>query len=571
MQRDRRMWWALAACGALVLGAIVWNAHVKQREAAASVFFAAVLRQEHIRERIVVDEVAYTVSDGEVTREDHKTTTARETFDALRIAYALMLAQRSPLLAVPGTDPEKLDQAVTLLAKVALELASIQKDNPGKEAVESSLYPIDFLRSLASLERARRTFIQTGSDADESRYEDAAKITVHMFEKDLRLHKAAFTHIVPQDAVAYHVFGGTMTRETLINSMDALMRGIQGTSAALEKQRVCISGTVDACDTSRLKLRVPALTPVLPSDTDSPNATVFMQEMRSSYARATGNTSYVTGPVFKLVSSACMDNFDTPLLFVVQDRRKGVDATITLEFVGDILFVPTASYKDIPYYRYFADNHVPYAYFPIWEHYKCPEIALDTARVFWTGTIRDAAQAERFSQYAIGSDAATLRVLEARLAYPPLGIVRESDAREYIARALHALSQGSDTPPRIMQTLQDISLANEYGTTRFEQFIRRLTRDEEANIGLMRANVPVALGAEYLFYIRSGFFSLFLGTNPSVAGVQRPPVDSTKPSSEIPFVRYTILSVNVPQAELVRDMAFFFETHRKAKRRIPVE
>ncbi len=546
----------------LAVSAAALDAERTKTQKAASLFFSTALEEQHISATVVVSGISYSVKDGDVESAGGSVA-GKERFDALRTAYALALAQRSPLLAVPGTDPEKLDRAVTALADVASSLAEIQKNRSNKDAVRSSLYPIDFLRSLAKLERLRETFISTGADVDEALYRQAAKEAVYAFKKDLLLHKAAFTRIVPEEAVAYQVFEGTMTRESLVRSMDALLRGIRETAATLDKQSACISGSVSACDSSRLALPGPATTPATP-DAAVKNTYPFLDEIRSSYSRSMENPAYLKKPVFELMDSVCMNNFDAPFLFFLRTKKKSADGIVTPEFMGDILFVPAAPYKDMPFYRYFGENKIAYVYFPLWEHYKCPEIALDTARIFGTKAVLDAAQTERFSEYAEGPDAATLRELETRLINPSAGIVRERDARAYVDGALRVLSAKQNVPPRIIEALLDLSLAHQYGTTSFDQFINKIAGDELANIGLLRTNVPVELEAKYLFYVRSGFFSLFQGTNRSITGVQPPPVERAGSTSGSPFVRYTVLRKTIPQAELVRDMTFFFVMHRKA-------
>jgi hypothetical protein len=148
------------------------------------------------------------------------------------------------------------------------------------------------------------------------------------------------------------------------------------------------------------------------------------------------------------------------------------------------------------------------------------------------------------------------------------GTLDEAEAIRYVAAA-------SDLFPGTAATgtanrYRDATLAFIDNSSRFDLFIKRVVDDESANLGLERADVPVEMSAQYLFYVRSGFFGLFMGGNPSVAGMQRPPVLSGDPGKR-PFVSYSSLRARLSADELERNMAFFFGIHRGVHKRGLVE
>src|SRR3989344_740375 len=55
--------------------------------------------------------------------------------------------------------------------------------------VRESLYPLNFLRELAALERARQEFLVGGSDASAKIYEQQLSVAVAAYKKDLAAYK----------------------------------------------------------------------------------------------------------------------------------------------------------------------------------------------------------------------------------------------------------------------------------------------------------------------------------------------------------------------------------------------
>lgn len=529
----------------------------REKERQAVTFFSSAFKSQGVVTSATVRGKSYDISQGDVISSG-KPVPAHEAYKALRIAYARELARQSPFLALPATNPDEVDMVTRELERVANKLADVQKTTPKKRDVRDALYPTAFLHAAASLERARQAFVGSGSDGDGERYQDAMGATIAAFKQDLARHRAAFLRNVPVNAAYYQVFGGTMTRESILASMDRLSRGIEHTEERVAARQRCLAGSVTSCDGADLVMQgieVPAVN-------HRSIAAAHLHDILSLYTAATGKP-YTDGPVYELSASACTANLDAPPLFSMIVRAKD-DNTLGPEFVGDILFTPSATYDQTPFFRYYLDNNVQYVFFPVMEFYKCENMLDDFSRVFHMSFVQNAAATYRFSQYAPPSLSEKMRALESAIAPGPEKVIQESDTLEYVALSMRVVQEKPDVPPAARNILFDLALATQTKTAGFENFIRRVVQDQAQDVGLMRNKIPVEIGADYLFYVRSGLYSFLQGSSASLTGKQSVQSGDAAESKRWPFVTYTELQREVPRQQIEHDMKFFITTHRNA-------
>ena len=149
------------------------------QKAVAAQYFAAVLRTLNISETVMVGHITYQVEHGTIRAMNGRPIAPADSFDVLRTAYALSLARRAPILDLAGTDPDALSTSTKQLARVQAQLADLQKTSQAHAAVGTALYPIRFLELLSTLEKARLTFINTGSSTLDSAYQTALTRTLN--------------------------------------------------------------------------------------------------------------------------------------------------------------------------------------------------------------------------------------------------------------------------------------------------------------------------------------------------------------------------------------------------------
>lgn len=550
----------------IVLPVCVWCSRGLHADVRPQIdFFSAALKKHSAVEQVWVHDKLFTVIDGNVTSGGNAVS-PRDTFDALRLTYAVTMARRQPLFVIPEVNPYDLDKTTDELAATRERLASIQQNWSDARSVRNDLYPIDFLRALAARERARLQFIASGSDTDELAYARSRNDVVKTYIHDLDAFEDSFKRIVPQNAATYQVFEGAVTHDSILASIARMRAGFAENNALLEKRDRCIAGEISFCN-PEAELNVP-----LPSIATSSTRIVsplIADEISSALDAATGKSGYLEGQKIELTNSVCLKQMNIDPVFTLVERDQSARTELGPEFVGDAMFIPSARYPSIPYYKFYGDKQVRYVYFPIFETYKCPELVTDISGVIHSSLVRQASLSIQFSRYANGSRDNELRKGEHNLA--TLLRIRQSDALTYVRDVI--LSQGLQrrVPRDDMNRAYDLALAANNATAGLTQFIRRTLKDEAANLGLLQEGVPVEMDAEYLFYVRSGYFSLFQATNPSVSGMQTPPVDPTQESNEAPFLLYSDLRETVSKTELARDIGVFFQLHKTASLSVPTQ
>ena len=134
----------------------------------------------------------------------------------------LIQARTVPVFDLTGTDPERLRRAVQSLAEARDMLEQIQK-TPEEAHLVRTLYPIDFLFSLSSLEEARQKFIRSGSKEDGEYYRAQFALAIAEGEKDLKNFTASFTAAtVAYKDVRSPTLGGILLRTHMLEVLDIL-------------------------------------------------------------------------------------------------------------------------------------------------------------------------------------------------------------------------------------------------------------------------------------------------------------------------------------------------------------
>lgn len=326
---------ALALCAAWIL---VLYAEI--------LFFSAALSR--VPERSVsIDGFVYTVAHGRVSGErgvpDRKTKER-----ALRLAYSAETAARSPLLALPGTDPDSLLYAVSGLSELSRSLASLQKRARDKAFVEHTLYPIAFLEAAAEAERAREFFLTEPSETRERAYYDALRTEATAYLNDIGRFREGVRNVVSDNAGAYVAAGKIVSKESFLEALGTLESGMLGTMERLEARERCIRGAFLSCDIRALRIPRIKENEVAAISAAKVETARENQETLLPLEKERGTQSLVL-----LEKSACLRDTDTPLFALSREigeapnappRRRGY-------YIGDIRFVDTATHENLPFYR----------------------------------------------------------------------------------------------------------------------------------------------------------------------------------------------------------------------------
>lgn len=353
---------------------------------------------------------------------------------------------------------------------------------------------------------------------------------------------------VPEDVPEYQILKGIVSRESFIASIERLKHGVASLQKSVERRQRCLHGGIISCDSQDIRLAVSAQKEsASPPSAHPPTADIF-----SLYA---GASLGLQKPAVMLSGSACVPPSLAPPLYTVRQAQDDL-----LLFVGDAFFVDTARGATAPFYRFFRDIGLPYWLYQPASTYACPSIAEEYGRVWSAYEIRAASRQLPLSPYASGNERARLAELEEKLASGG-NAVQESDAREYAAAAARWAAGSAEVPLEALRHAESLARTLVTPGSGLSGSVRHLVRELSSNSGLAEAGVPVAMDMRNLFYLRSGYFALFLGgtsAQPDAAGPAAP-----ARSAELPLERFAELRSEVPLDSLAGYAAYFFAIHER--------
>jgi hypothetical protein len=527
------------------------------REARAEHFFSDALKSQHISERVSINGKEYAVVGGSIAQ-DAGPILGGAALPALRLAYEKTIARRSPILALPGTDPILLRRAVSSLKQLQGKLASIQSSEREKSLVEEGLYPISFLSAATDLEEARMQFLRTGSEEDASAYENAGRVALRAYQKDLTQFRTAFEKAVSPNAKRYATERKIITRNGVLSALDLFASTLARFNVVFSKRSACFRGTISDCTTADIQLPPISIPPEqVVSAVERSSAT----EVKGILERA-GHLFIQKEPVTQLSSSACIETLPgTALLFAANVPSSVEYLSYTrLEYIGDMRLVRSDTATSTTFIQYFKERGVEYVPDTPLTYYGCQEVALDLGKLSAVRAVRAFTLATPLSAYVPHESSQTLMRLEKALITD--SIVSEREAVEYLSLA-RSLTTPESLPEHVRNEIVSLSLRMHTVSDGVYQTILNVLSFENMNLQL-HANGPRAeLAAPYLFFVRSAFTALFMKDallqNEKHTEIFQP---TTIAPAEQPYVFYSTLPhTNAFSDTLVRDLGLYVHTH----------
>lgn len=526
------------------------NAHSRAEQ---QLFFSATLEKAAVSETVSVNGSQYTVENGAVLQKS-KVTAGPDTLAALRLAYAKTLARRSPLMAIPGTDPDMLDAAILKLERIQNDFAAIQASADERNAVRSALFPTRFLSSMAAVERARAVFIEKGGAIEYAAYVRAQHAAVAAYLRDIASFTAAFSSVVPTDTANYADAAYIVSRASVLEQLDRFATGVKKTDKKITEREQCVGGRTDLCNTDDLQfatISVPTMTPI------SPTQAKTAEEIFSTLLAHTVSDSHMETRMFRLSRSECTESLASAPLFVFRAKQFDGDFPITQPFyTGDLRLIKQKDATQTDFGAFLQSHGISYINDSPFTHYTCTALPVDMAHLFFTRDVMQFAQSTSTKTMPVLAD---IRMRIANATDP----VREDDAVRYITALVH--EKASDSSDDAQHAAETLYLERLDQSAKLDQFIGIMDRFESINVHILRRDVPIALGAKYLFYVRSAFLGLFMGNNPSVVGLPETVIArNTVSLGQQPYVRYTDLSP-AERSKALNDWWSFSQFHLSAE------
>lgn len=528
-------------------------AYALRSETRISRFYADALRDAAISERVTVGGRDYHVERGQVTLEGSLLSGYR-THLPLKLAYAKTLAARSPILALSGVSLDEFDAAIARLERTQERLADAQTSVIERARTSSDLYPTRFLHAAAALENTRRAFLKDGTYEDLRSYLLSERLAIVAYQSDLNRFRRGFENVVPQDVPAYATAKDIVSRESMLDALDALERGISAAMDTHLARRACLFGRTAACQARDLAL--PSL--VERSIDASSSGVQKAQFSRDILARA--GIPPQPGPFIRLSSSECVARDESPLMYAFSgiSQASSAHSYRSPVFVGHVALIDISDYDDLPFYSYFASHGARYVPVRDLTYYACLDAAFDKGGVLAVENIARLARELRVSRFASGPLKEMLEDDERRLASTE--VISEGDAVRYLHDA-RALIESASLPDDVESDLVSawLELATRGGGTLHT--LADIAAFEGTNLQLAEEGIVYDFGARYLFFVRSGFLGLFMAQNPSLIDTETRFFEANSLSEhEQPF-RY-VSHLDADEIEhVIEDMRMYFDTH----------
>lgn len=528
------------------------------RDDRALLFFSEALLNAGADERVIVRGITYEVRDGRAYVQGTEIL-GLEALPPLKLAYQKAFARRSPLLALPGVVPERLESAAKILQNTAERLAGIQESPADAHLIRSALYPAPFLTKAAELERKRLAFLSSGNAENAAVYERALYGTLTAYKESLRIFQEAFARAVPEGARDYATARSVISRSGVLDALRELSLSAESVAKTLQQRSRCLDGWISACREDDLAARP---LPQKREDNASLSSLMLAREIQALLSDAGFPFHTSAYALVELSESACADpgRASLPSLFAVYADRASDGSLYERSVpVDDLRMVYSEEYRNIPFFEYFYSRGARYV--PTFTNfYTCLELGRDSSTISGVRAVSAFAQRAPLSALSPGG-APGAQELERALSS---SLIREADALEYLA----LIEEHADSlPPEIGREAKSLALQLEYGSAGLEDQVFEVAELQNAVAEANENGLASDLATPYLFFVRSNFLSFFMAANPSfhssAGGFFEP---NAIPQEEQPYLTYSMLRGNFTQLEqLERDIALYLRSFNPSR------
>ncbi len=523
------------------VGLVLWLFLTRSGDPTFGALYAQALGAAAIHTEVVVHGVSYTVENGQVKR-NGALVSITDAQAALHVAYAQALARRTPLFDTQGTNADVLDLVIDKLISSTAEVAAVQPSSSDADAL-AALYPIEFLRSLATLERARSAFVMSGSDVDARAYDAALRRAVQSGTKDAEaLSKTIVSYIGGKQFVIPGV-GGAIHERNLQGGIETLRTRMSKIAHTLAMREDCIAGDSGSCTPKDL----------LPTTTPTPAPMVVSNTLRAqsdSVQSALENSGMYTRSklqTWALASSSCLGALPGPYMMTVpKNSTPGQNADILFAYVGDIYFqklstIDTATSSFLGYAQ--KTLHLSYLKVNPVMFYTCPELGDDFGRL---GALRAmVAFAQNHQEIAVPERAKLLEESP----------FTEWDALSYLHAATKELYATGAWPE--FEEANDLARAYIDRSVGLERVVYEIGITNAAHAARVKEGAVFDISAYFMFATHTAYPTLYLGVSPSAGNppiVLREQNALNKERVDSTYSTYLSLIKSVPKELLVENI-----------------
>ncbi len=512
-------------------------------------YYAGSLSQAGVQETVYISNTTYEVTGGNV-RTGTGTVRGIDSWRALKLAYAVTLARRDPLFALPGTDPAVLADQTHKLSGAAELLAAKQKTPLYAEAIRH-LYPIAFIYSLADLEQKRLALLSHPTESAMQRYANALITTAAAKENDLASFKNFFMQTEGSTTnTQIALFSGILSTKSERAAITQYQQDHIATKAATYSVARCMRGVITSCPSS-LTVTLPDEKVFKVPETKLAEAKDVGKLWDASFAGMAG-----TSTVVLLNQSACLADRNGPNRVALLPVTTPEGPTTLLTNADTIYFKriePDSSTFDAYQSRVLGMHYTPINAF---KYYICPQIGIDygatlaVARNAAFATANPGIASEARRQLIAGSD-----------------VPSEYSARAYTEAAL---SEHSLTATE-RHAVEELALMLRIKTGGLEEILKDMTHIITVDTtSPLSAVMDQSASQEFLTHSAFPTFLRIGDQNPAALALLYAQTSKASVAFEEHHTTYEQLRTKVPYSVLLHDLRSFLTMENRMVHTTPI-
>lgn len=298
----------------------------------------------------------------------------------LRTAYYIVLNRLDPIFALEGTDPILFKESVENLEHSLDEYASLF-GAAEERIVRTGLYPLNFLASVANLEKARQQMLQYPGLESVHSYNRELKRTLKVYRKEIKTAKHIFLNFrgyrenqeyngTKNNSVSFYFFSGYTNIDLLYNFFFRLEEYALTQEKKRAERQLCLTGFISYCiDLTDILKKTSKESP-----TDTPIVSKNALEIRDILSLYNNTTAGEKSPIVIFPDSKCFPEF-SPVYFDAQKIKTDSSKDIfELTLLNDIYFYDARNARG-PYLNLLKDAGADFLYQPVTNMYLCPDMA----------------------------------------------------------------------------------------------------------------------------------------------------------------------------------------------------
>lgn len=514
---------------------------------------------------IAANGAIYTLDDGIVTQ-NGAPVSVRVALPILRTAYFSVMNRLDPILALEGTDPERLATAVGKL-KDSLRALPSDYDAETQEMLATSFYPLSFLATLPALEKKRQEVLARPTPQNTAAYGESLLESLSQYRLALAQSKQAFASLsdTPNGAAytSYTFPGGTTSLETIPRSFASLDADAAAAQVKTEARLSCLTRGTRCEPLSTLLPKSEEIALISPLPSTLPTEYASIKSILSSFERERRipQGGFRERGTVVLRESICVPSIAPMYAYLWETSDDGAFPSLRFQPLNDLYFYDLREETQSTFYNRIREGGIDFLGQEISNPYECPDSGLESARIASLYALARSAVDQPLFYGQATSDSAVRKIAEEEKNIAEGPLILESAVMQYSADLADLITEKGErvlaqeiSPERVIEAERRITLAHAQSALFDEQIATAISMNAIVKgIGTV-AGTPIPI--TMLYISRSYPSLLYLAGNKSIAPT---PISffeekMSEPLSKFQLIPYSLLRKTYSDADVLRLM-----------------